>query len=343
MNTFFISTTSTIQNATSIQYLDVVYTNVVIGTNMFSDFAASFTDFFGGKSNTYQNKLTLIYNNALSDIRRKAFAIGANAVIGFRIDFDEISGKDKSMLMVNLSGTACIVDIPETESTNTSHTPVAITQDALEKEIYRKKLLTQINSGEYLNETMTEFLFENPMPEIIDSLIERYISQHYKGDTFECKFIINYLPLLPKSLVLDKVYDKYLENLEGIKKLIFMANLFSAHHILAILQKGNIAPAISLLDAPASSYTQQDVAIMKQISEFFNHLPDTGRIETVKSGIFGKEQSMFICQNGHKSNPDEQFCTNYYCGVNIKGLTKYDLQKIKDFSEKTDILSKMFL
>ena len=319
MNTFFISTTSTIQNATSIQYLDVVYTNVVIGTNLFSDFAASFTDFFGGKSKTYQSKLTLIYNNAMSDIRKKAIAIGANAIIGFRIDFDEISGKDKSMLMVNLSGTACIVNISKNEAINTQNISRTITQDALEKEIYRKKILTHINNGEYLNETMTEFLFENPMSEIIDSLIERYISQHYKGDTFECKFIINYLPLLPKSLVLDKVYDKYLENLEGIKKLIFMANLFSAHHILAILQK------------------------VKKISEFFNHLPDTGRIETVKSGIFGKEQSMFICQNGHKSNPDEQFCTNYNCGVNIKGLTKYDLQKIKDFSEKTDILSKMFL
>lgn len=55
----------------------------------FSDFAASFTDFFGGRSGTYQNKLELIYNEATKELKEKAEALGANAIIGFKIDFDK--------------------------------------------------------------------------------------------------------------------------------------------------------------------------------------------------------------------------------------------------------------
>ena len=47
-----ITTTNNIDGAEITSYIRLVSTNVVIGTNFFSDFAASFTDFFGGRSNT---------------------------------------------------------------------------------------------------------------------------------------------------------------------------------------------------------------------------------------------------------------------------------------------------
>lgn len=106
-----ISTTGTIDNMTIERYIDLVSTNVVIGTNIFSDFGASITDFFGGTSDTYQDKLELMYKSVIDKLREKAFAAGANAIVGVKVDFDEISGKGKSMFMVSAVGTAVVVVI----------------------------------------------------------------------------------------------------------------------------------------------------------------------------------------------------------------------------------------
>lgn len=45
---FIISTTERIENGIIRQYIDVICSNIVVGTNIFSDFAASFSDFFWG-------------------------------------------------------------------------------------------------------------------------------------------------------------------------------------------------------------------------------------------------------------------------------------------------------
>lgn len=44
MDNFVITTTDTIPNAEIISIVDIVYSNIVIGTNVFSDIAAAFID-----------------------------------------------------------------------------------------------------------------------------------------------------------------------------------------------------------------------------------------------------------------------------------------------------------
>jgi uncharacterized protein YbjQ (UPF0145 family) len=39
-------------------------------------------------------------------VREKAEKLGADAVVGLKMDFGEVSGKDKSMFMVSAVGTA---------------------------------------------------------------------------------------------------------------------------------------------------------------------------------------------------------------------------------------------
>ncbi len=101
-----ITTTNNIEGAHIDEYLRLVSTNIVIGTNFFSDFVASFTDFFGGRSSTYQNKLDDVYQAAMKEIERKAKDLGADAVVGLKMDFNEISSKGKAMFMVSAVGTA---------------------------------------------------------------------------------------------------------------------------------------------------------------------------------------------------------------------------------------------
>jgi len=90
-NEFIMSTTNTIEGCPIKKYIDTICSNIVIGTNIFSDFAASFTDFFGGRSDSYRRKLEIIYGEASKALKQKALNLGANAIVGFRVDFDEIS------------------------------------------------------------------------------------------------------------------------------------------------------------------------------------------------------------------------------------------------------------
>lgn len=101
-----ISTTPTLEGFQIVRYIDTVNSNVVIGTNFFSDFAASFTDFFGGRSSTYQNKLDEVYEYAKEEICKRARSLKADAIVGLKVDFSEVSGKGKQMIMVSMTGTA---------------------------------------------------------------------------------------------------------------------------------------------------------------------------------------------------------------------------------------------
>jgi uncharacterized protein YbjQ (UPF0145 family) len=105
-----VSTTPSLDGCEIIKYLKPITAHIVIGTNVFSDFIASWTDFLGGQSETYQKKLSESYQLALNEIKSKAFQIGANAVLGLHIDLDEISGKGKSMFMITASGTAVLIN-----------------------------------------------------------------------------------------------------------------------------------------------------------------------------------------------------------------------------------------
>ncbi|MEI6506467.1 MAG: heavy metal-binding domain-containing protein, partial [Planctomycetota bacterium] len=101
-----IATTDVLHGWTILEYHGLVTSHVVAGTGFFADFAAGMTDFFGGRSETYQRQMAAIEEDALAALRQSAAARGANWVIGARIDFDQISGKGMQMFMVSAQGTA---------------------------------------------------------------------------------------------------------------------------------------------------------------------------------------------------------------------------------------------
>ena len=101
-----ITTTNTLEGYKIDKYIGPININEVVGANFFSDFFASFTDVFGGKSGTYRSKMDDLYRHAMEGLEGKANDLGANAVIGLSVSFDEIAGKGKSMFMISALGTA---------------------------------------------------------------------------------------------------------------------------------------------------------------------------------------------------------------------------------------------
>lgn len=72
------------------------------------DFMAGITDFFGGRSSSYEKVLIEAKDSAMQEMIQRAQALGANAIVGIDIDYETI-GASGSMLMVATSGTAVVI------------------------------------------------------------------------------------------------------------------------------------------------------------------------------------------------------------------------------------------
>jgi len=104
-----ITTTPQIEGKRITQYKGIVFGEVISGVNFIKDFAAGLTNFFGGRSGSYEGELIEARENALREMEQRAVALGANAVVGVDIDY-EVLGQGGNMLMVTASGTAVEVE-----------------------------------------------------------------------------------------------------------------------------------------------------------------------------------------------------------------------------------------
>lgn len=86
--------------------IEVITAECAFGMNIFNDFFASIRDIAGGRSGVTQNILRDSRKVVLSELKREAHSVGANAVVGVSLAYSEFSGAGKSMLFVIASGTA---------------------------------------------------------------------------------------------------------------------------------------------------------------------------------------------------------------------------------------------
>lgn len=336
---FYFTTTNDFQNGKIVKYKGVVCTNVVVGTNIFSDFAASLTDFFGGTSGSYRKKLEYIYREAMDDLKVKARKLGANAVIGTRIDFDEISGKDKSMFMVSVSGTACVVEV-HNEDCKREVISGIVEQDDLDKEVLKRVIISYVKENKRIeDESWFEFMQDNPIREILNDILDIFVinKKGYSANSYLDK-LLGVLRSYERSYIIPIIYERTSskEEFPYIKDLIFSLNLFDAGTILEICKK-DYKSGLQLLSSRSDSYGVEELSKMEEICRLYDSLPDTGKKELVKSGMFSKkEEEKFFCENGHVNDTAAEYCAK--CGVNIKGLTSEEEDEITKFKQRVEAL-----
>jgi uncharacterized protein YbjQ (UPF0145 family) len=100
------TTTDTLQGWTIQAYLGTVATHSVLGTGPLTELSSSISDLLGTTSGAYGQKLDELERGVTRALTHKAVLLNANAVIGLRVDYDEISAGGKSLLMVAARGTA---------------------------------------------------------------------------------------------------------------------------------------------------------------------------------------------------------------------------------------------
>lgn len=105
-----ISTTSVLSGKEVSEYHGLVSGEAILGANIFRDFFAGIRDIVGGRSGAYEASLREAKDIALREMEEAARRLGANAVIGVDLDFENITaGSGGGMLMVSASGTAVTV------------------------------------------------------------------------------------------------------------------------------------------------------------------------------------------------------------------------------------------
>ena len=100
-----ITTTNNIEGRAIAEYKGVVFGEVISGINFIKDIGASFRNFFGGRSQGYEEELLAARAQSLQEMEERAMEMGCDAVVGVKMDY-EVLGADNGMLMVTCSGTA---------------------------------------------------------------------------------------------------------------------------------------------------------------------------------------------------------------------------------------------
>ena len=103
-----LTTTPNVEGYPVKSYLGLVCGEVISGVDFVKDFTAGLTNFFGGRSGSYEKELIEAREQAVDEMAQRAAQMGANALIGIDIDY-EVLGQGGNMLMVTASGTAVTI------------------------------------------------------------------------------------------------------------------------------------------------------------------------------------------------------------------------------------------
>lgn len=100
-----VTTTPSVEGRRITEYRGVVFGEVITGIDFVKDFAAGFSNFFGGRSSSYGEELMNAREQAMRELEQRAAQLGADGIVGVDIDY-EVLGANNGMLMVTASGTA---------------------------------------------------------------------------------------------------------------------------------------------------------------------------------------------------------------------------------------------
>lgn len=107
-----ILTTPNVEGRKIKEYRGVVFGEVINGIDFTKDLMAKITNFTGGRSEEYEQEIIDARADALTEMSQRAEKIGANAIIGVKVDYEpmNIGERGSGMLMVTASGTAVVLE-----------------------------------------------------------------------------------------------------------------------------------------------------------------------------------------------------------------------------------------
>ena len=291
-NNILVSTTPTVQGREITAYIDVVTTHVVAGAGLFSDIAASWSDVFGGRSKSYQKQLTQINDEAVSQLRQEAADVGGNAIVGLRIDHDQISSQGKAMFMVTASGTAVELHKSTQTVSKKSGSPNVMTSDELDIEVRKNRILTKMGSGDFsFEESAMAFLRKHRIGEAAPHLLpllEDVFNLYKTGNppSSRLKSSKAYFMSIPPATARTHLYDAIHSGSKGLAnfaaKIVKARDLFDPDETKKLLDHKKLLRqkfGLLTLTFDKARYSRDDLpklaTLLKQVENGFPEIVDT--------------------------------------------------------------------
>ena len=104
-----VLTTETAPNLKITKRIEIVTAECAFGVNIFKDLFAGVRDIVGGRSEAVQKTMRDSRKTVLYELKKEAYEVGANAVVGVDLDYVELSNAG-SMVMLVASGTAVVIE-----------------------------------------------------------------------------------------------------------------------------------------------------------------------------------------------------------------------------------------
>lgn len=350
-----VSTTSSIEGVKILRHVEPISSHIVLGTNIFSDFLGSFTDVFGGQSNSYQKKLSAIYKDAISNIKEACLKVGGNCVLGLKIDIDEISGKGKSMFMISAIGTAAIVENKSRINKNQENISEKISVDEINNLRYKNSIIKSANNNKlHLKNETWNFITANRMIEVFPFLLRKFssliVESYPKTDVEEFKEKLKiYIENLQKnhayeylySFIISQENEKSISRVSEIIKELYLLNFENIIKLLENnnLEKKKIGLLISTFDK--SHYDLKDIqGFMKLINTIEESFTERGKKTVKKQMLSSKEKTVWICECSKTNDDENKYCSS--CGRDIYGFKSSELKPvevIEYLEEKIELIS----
>ena len=102
-------TTETAPNLNITKRIEVVTAECAFGMNIFKDLFAGVRNIVGGRSEAVQKTMRDARRTTLYELKKEAYEVDANAVVGVDLDYIELSNAG-SMVMLVASGTAVVIE-----------------------------------------------------------------------------------------------------------------------------------------------------------------------------------------------------------------------------------------
>jgi uncharacterized protein YbjQ (UPF0145 family)/CDGSH-type Zn-finger protein len=340
-----VTTTSGFDNVDIEEYLEPITAHVVVGMNFFKDFLSGFSDFFGGKSKTYQNTLASINDEVISELRKRAYSIGGNCVLGLRIDNDEVSAQGKSMMMVTALGTAAKANFP----TKTESAKYETKADRISSELFRyykqkkRYIIESENNSLKIDDKLWDFVKSNRVSELANYLLNSYLTfvetcQEHQKEYLKklSNHLGEYLSIIDSDISIDCLYNRLLKEQKiNIRKKIVEKitelQLIDFERIISLVkeQDFNIQKCgIQILKADKLSYEKSD---LQHIDTIINLVSSTflerGRKSSKKKALSSKEKEIWICECGKENNIGKAYCST--CHKDIYGFSEKEKKPIQ--------------
>lgn len=357
---FIISTTSSLEGYDIQEYLGTVSSHVVTGTGFFSDFAASFTDIFGGRSVSYQKQLISIKDEVLDRLKHEALDLGANCILGLKIDFDEISGKGKTMFMVTALGTAVDVRRIKKNSNEEFAKVKLLKSEKIESELLKKKIVRQAEELklDLKAKDVWEAIIDNNIYAVVPYL-NKYIIRKFKNiDEANVNYPDNDLEVnvklfysqLPENVAKEHIYNLLMEGTKSARQ--YAANIIKENQLLDYdkitmllnSEKHYLKKrALGLLYYNKPFYSSEDLSKIGELIDIINNaFPIIGEKFEKKQMLSSKTVEMWKCKCGKEMSVTEQYCSS--CGDNIYGFSSNEIhpKHTKEYlKEKLDVLKEL--